>query len=194
MSGAEPGAGPDFWAWFATVAERLAVDYEDGSLWSEVGHRLALEQPGLTFDFGVDGRQDWWFSISPDGRPEQAARAATFVDAAPPVPPWTVRLGRQARSWEDTVALAVATFPDVAWKEMDPEYWRVQVDDHDPKALALRICAMDRSGRPIGEQLGRFLLMSRMGEMNFLRQVQQVVVITDPPDDSLPLTRWPEVA
>jgi hypothetical protein len=84
-----------FWAWFASIAERLADDFEDAGLLRELDAKTSALEVVWELGPGPDG--DSVLALSPDGDAARLAVTQRIVAMAPTISGWTFLPARRAR-------------------------------------------------------------------------------------------------
>jgi hypothetical protein len=95
-----------FWAWFATVASTLAMNFEDEALQACLTSRL--EQLGsFGWEIGPGRMADNCLAISPDGDVEKLESTRRIVAHAPHVPNWEFLAARPSRT--EAISFVIST-------------------------------------------------------------------------------------
>lgn len=125
----EPDAMRSFWNWFRGNGPALrTLTSEDDPLWIELGSRLSLLHPDLTFELGAPGepgssepgRRE--FVISAGGAREAFPAVRALTAAAPELPDWRVVPFRPRRELPPGVSvLGLALSPAQIRFELRPE-------------------------------------------------------------------------
>jgi hypothetical protein len=95
-----------FWAWFATIADRLGNDFTNEALNDALDTRLA-RLGEIAWELGPGSIAESALAISPDGNPDLLPLTQRIVALAPDLPGWEFHSSRPARA--DNLEFSITT-------------------------------------------------------------------------------------
>lgn len=110
----------DFWAWFASVADKLGDDFMDNPLQEALDARLGcLGEVG--WELGPGSTAECALAISPDGDPDVLPLTLRIVALAPALSRWEFHPARPARA--ENLEFSIETSPG-GELSIDARSWR----------------------------------------------------------------------
>jgi hypothetical protein len=109
-----------FWAWFATIADKLGDDFDNETLQDELDARLAgLGE--IAWELGPGSTAENALAISPDGDPELLPLTQRIVSMAPELSRWEFLPARPARAASLEFSIATSSGGELS---IDARSWR----------------------------------------------------------------------
>lgn len=170
-----------FWRWFVQNENliRRAVEHESSieqEYVIEQLNNLILNFGRLTWDIGLDDKNNWFFTISPNGDLELLELTERILEDAPRHLDWIFYAGKPQKIWERTFSLYNNEMDVV---EIDASAWHyVAFLDADGKVeLIIEASNIQHFDLETKELAGNLFLVHELGEKMRILNISTVTLV-----------------